>query len=214
MTAKTTKKTTTKKTTTQQKTQNNDNTKEIEAKIAQLETLIKTITESRETVQPTVQYYNTPVERDIMFVSLCFGQLNLCTGRNGDGDIYTFNSFGEEQMIPLTDAKSIIKNNKKFITQGKVYIDDGDLIASERLTKAYDHILNAEGLLNLFNESISQFKKIFKNISTAQKECFKDMLIQKLLNNEDVDRNLVAIVDEELKTNIMETIKNGEGILE
>ena len=40
------------------------------------------------------------------------------------------------------------------------------------------------------------------------------MLIQKLLNNEYVDRNLVAIVDEELKTNIMETIKNGEGILE
>ena len=71
MTAKTTKKTTTKKTTTQQKTQNNDNTKELEAKIAQLEALIKTITESRETVQPTVQYYNAPVERDIMFVSLC-----------------------------------------------------------------------------------------------------------------------------------------------
>ena len=47
MTAKTTKKTTTKKTTTQQKTQNNDNTKELEAKIAQLEALIKTITESR-----------------------------------------------------------------------------------------------------------------------------------------------------------------------
>ena len=44
---------TTKKTTTKPKTTNNDNTKELENKIAQLEALIKNITESRETVQPT-----------------------------------------------------------------------------------------------------------------------------------------------------------------
>ncbi len=207
MTTKTTK-TVTKKVATK------DNTKKLEEKIAQLEALIKNITAEKTNDQPTTQYYSTPAERDIMFVSLCFGQLNLCTGRNGDGDIYTFNSFGEEQMIPLTDAKAIIKNNKKFITEGKVYIDDGDLIASERLTKAYDHILNAEGLLNLFNQNATQFKKTFKNISKAQKECFRDMLAQRIIEKKDVDRNLVAIVDEELNVDLMSAVKNGEGILE
>lgn len=207
MTTKTTK-TTTKKVATK------DNTKELENKIAQLEALIKNITTEKTNVQPVTQYYSAPAERDIMFVSLCFGQLNLCTGRNGDGDIYTFNSFGEEQMIPLTDAKAIIKNNKKFITEGKVYIDDGDLIASERLTKAYDHILNAKGLLNLFDQNATQFKKTFKNISKAQKECFRDMLAQRIIEKKDVDRNLVAIVDEELNIDLMSAVKNGEGILE
>lgn len=154
------------------------------------------------------------MERDVLFISLCMGTLNLSTRKNGDGEIYTFNEFGEEQMIPYQDAKNIIKNNKSFIKGGKVFIDDEDLIQNERLTKDYENILDYKGLKDLFNTDAATFEKIFKSIPDGQKQSFKDILGQKIIKGEKIDRNLIYIVNQELNTNIEESIENGKNLTE
>ena len=58
---------------------------------------------------------NTSIDRDVTFVSLCNSILNLSTEPYGGGTIYTFNEFGEEQSIPYSDARLLIRNNKRFI---------------------------------------------------------------------------------------------------
>lgn len=157
---------------------------------------------------------NLSTDRDVLFISLCLGTLNLSTARNGGGDIYTFNEFGEEQMIPYSDAKNIIKNNKSFIKGGKVFIDDEELIRNERLTKDYENILDYKGLSQLFNEDFQTFEKVFKSIPKGQQESFADILIQKVIKGEKIDRNLIYIVNQELNIDIEEKIQNGKDLME
>ena len=154
------------------------------------------------------------VDRDVLFISLCLGTLNLSTARNGGGEIYTFHEFGEEQMIPYSDAKNIVKNNKSFIKGGKVFIDDEDLIKNERLTKDYENILDYKGLSQLFKEDVPTFEKIFKSIPKGQQESFADILIQKIIKGEKIDRNLIYIVNQELNIDIEEKIQNGKNLME
>ena len=90
-------------------------------------------------------------DRDIVFISLCNHILNLSTEPNGGGEIYTFTEFGEEQSIPYSDAKRIIKSNKSFIQGGKCYIADDELIKSERLVNDYKKILSKDSLLELLS---------------------------------------------------------------
>ena len=154
------------------------------------------------------------MDRDVLFISLCLGTLNLSTARNGGGEIYTFHEFGEEQMIPYSDAKNIIKNNKSFIKGGKVFIDDEDIIQNERLTKDYEKILDYKGLSQLFKEDVQTFEKIFQGIPRGQQESFADILIQKIIKGEKIDRNLIYIVNQELNIDIEEKIQNGKNLME
>ena len=154
------------------------------------------------------------MDRDVLFISLCLGTLNLSTARNGGGEIYTFHEFGEEQMIPYSDAKNIIKNNKSFIKGGKVFIDDEDIIQNERLTKDYEKILDYKGLSQLFKEDVQTFEKIFQGIPRGQQESFADILIQKIIKGEKIDRNLIYIVNQELNIDIEEKIQNGKNLIE
>ena len=154
------------------------------------------------------------MDRDVLFISLCLGTLNLSTARNGGGEIYTFHEFGEEQMIPYSDAKNIIKNNKSFIKGGKVFIDDEDIIQNERLTKDYEKILDYKGLSQLFKEDVQTFEKIFQVIPSGQQESFADILIQKIIKGEKIDRNLIYIVNQELNIDIEEKIQNGKNLME
>ena len=88
-------------------------------------------------------------DRDILFISLCNHILNLSTEPNGGGEIYTFTEFGEEQSIPYSDAKRIIKSNKSFIQGGKCYIADDELIKSEHLVNDYKKPMLA--FLDIYN---------------------------------------------------------------
>lgn len=185
------------------------------AKIEELENKIALMAKELENKSTSENKTNTPdLNRDVLFVSLCIGTLNLSTARNGGGDIYTFHEFGEEQMIPYSDAKNIIKNNKSFIKGGKVFIDDEELIKNERLTKDYENILSYSKLIDLFNQDTNTFETIFKGIPKGQKESFTDILMQKLIKGEKVDRNLIYIVNNELNTNIEEKIEYGKNLTE
>lgn len=195
----------------------NESEKTDDNKIKELEDKMSQILEKMNSVQNQPVYESekkdNSLDRDVLFISLCVGTLNLSTRKNGDGDIYTFTEFGEEQMIPYMDAKNIIKNNKSFIKGGKVFISDEDLIKNERLTKDYEHILDYKGLMNLFNESSQTFEKIFKEMPRGQQESFTDILLQKMLKGEKIDRNLIYIVNQELNIDLEEKIENGKNLM-
>ena len=153
-------------------------------------------------------------DRDIMLISLTVGELNLSTEGYGAGTIYSFKEFGEEQLVPYSDVKSIIRNNKTFIEGGRVFINDDDVIKSQRLTKVYEKILGAEDIMNLFKLNKTKFNNIFITMTDAQKENFHNIIIQKLQENQDIDMNIIKVVDDVLKTNIMKEFKDSQDLLE
>ncbi len=147
-------------------------------------------------------------ERDIPFISLNIGVLNLSTEGNGRGEVYTFKSFGEEKVIPESHAKQIVRKNSRFIKSGLVYIDDKEFIDKARLKTDYTKILSKDEILGLFNKSKSEFEKIFTKISKEQKETIASLIADKLLNSQEVDMNIVKIINNELNINIDEEVAN------
>lgn len=153
-------------------------------------------------------------ERDIVFISLCNHILNLSTEPNGGGTIYTFYEFGEEQAIPYSDARKIIKNNKEFIKGGRCYIADDKIIEAEHLTSDYKKILSKDALLELLSSDKVKFKEIFDKMTNTQKEIFRDVVVEKLSKDKNsVDMNIVQYINDFFDIDILKSIEYGKELL-
>lgn len=182
--------------------------KELEKTIEELNAMVKLLMKQGASASAV------PGDRDVVFISLCNHILNLSTEPYGGGTIYTFTEFGEEQSIPFSDARKIVKNNKKFIKGGKCYIADDELVAVEHLTNDYKTILSKDSLLELLSADRSKFRSIFDSLTPEQKEVFKDIVISKLTANPDsVDMNIVQYINNSLDIDILEDIKYGKELL-
>lgn len=184
--------------------------KELEKTIKDLSNMVSLLTQQRLDTNSV----SSNAERDITFISLCNHILNLSTEPNGGGTIYTFEEFGEEQSIPYSDAKRIIKSNKSFIQGGKCYIADEELIKVEHLTNDYKKIFNKESLLELLSEERTKFPAIFDAMTDIQKGIFRDVVVEKLSKDRNsVDMNIVQYINESLKIDILESINFGKELL-
>lgn len=153
-------------------------------------------------------------ERDVVFISLCNHILNLSTEPNGGGVVYTFTEFGEEQSIPYSDARRIIKNNKNFIKGGKCYIADDKIIDAEHLTNEYKKILSKDDLLDLLSSDKVKFRNIFDTMTDTQKEIFRDVVVDKLSQDKNsVDMNIVQYINESLNIDILKSVEYGKELL-
>ena len=184
--------------------------KDMEKTIEELNNLVQLLIKQGGTAQPVA---NTG-ERDIVFISLCNYTLNLSTEPNGGGTIYTFNEFGEEQSIPYSDARRIIKNNKSFIKGGKCYIADDEIVKTEHLTNDYKKILSNNDLLELLSAERGKFQAIFDSMTQTQKEIFRDVVVEKLTKNKNsVDMNIVQYINDSLNVNLLESIEFNKELL-
>ncbi len=196
---------------TNTKSNNNDSKriKELEKTVSDLNNMIALLMKQSAT--------NSAVsigDRDITFISLCNHILNLSTEPNGGGTIYTFTEFGEEQSIPYSDAKRIIKSNKSFIQGGKCYIADDELIKSEHLVNDYKKILSKDSLLELLSAERTKFPSIFDAMTDTQKELFRDIVVDKLSKNKNsVDMNIVQYINESLNIDILSSINFSKELL-
>lgn len=199
-------------TTTAKKKSNNSDSKrikEMEKTISDLTAMVQMLMKNGASAAPV-----NDADRDVTFISLCNHILNLSTEPYGQGTVYTFNEFGEEQPIPYSDARKIIRNNKNFIKGGKCYIADDDIIKAEHLTNDYKKILSKNELLELLSMNKDKFKSIFDALTDTQKEIFRDILIEKLnVNKNSVDMNIVQYVNESLNIDILESVKFGKELL-
>ena len=189
---------------------NNDSKriKELEKTVSDLNNMIALL--MKQTANSSV----SSGDRDIVFISLCNHILNLSTEPNGGGEIYTFTEFGEEQSIPYSDAKRIIKSNKRFIHGGKCYIADDELIKSEHLVNDYKKILSKDSLLELLSAERTKFPVIFDAMTDTQKELFRDIVVDKLSKNKNsVDMNIVQYINESLNIDILSSINFSKELL-
>lgn len=198
---------------------NTKQTKTVSNEAKRIKELEKTISDLNAMVQLLMQQGisnaggNNP-DRDVIFISLCNHILNLSTEPNGGGTIYTFYEFGEEQAIPYSDARRIIKSNKSFIKGGKCYIADDEIIKNEHLTNDYKKILNKDSMLDLLTSDRRKFQSIFDTMTQTQKEIFRDIVFERLSKDKNsVDMNIVQYINEALQINILDDVKYSKELL-
>lgn len=195
------------------------NTKQT-AEQKKIKAMEKTIEDLNRTVQLLMQNISNSnmainsVDRDVTFISLCNHILNLSTEPHGGGVVYTFSEFGEEQAIPYSDARKIIKNNKSFIQGGKCYIADDDIIKAEHLVNDYKKILSKNELLDLLSLERNKFPAIFDAMTQTQKEVFRDVVVDKLTKDKSsVDMNIVQHINESLNIDLLSSINYSKELL-
>lgn len=180
----------------------------------EMQTMFAQMTSQQQPVQNITQYIGEN-NKDVVVTSLTVGQLNLSTEGYGQGEIYTFEHIGEEQSIPLEDLKKIIKNNKSFVEGGNFFINDDDVVKSQKLTNIYKKLLSYNEMLDLFNKDRSVFEKIFANMTANQKETLKRIIFEKLNENEkSVDMNIVQVINDNLGIDIMDDFRNQKRLSE
>jgi len=180
----------------------------------EMQTMFAKITSQQQPVQNITQYIGEK-NKDVTVTSLTVGQLNLSTEGYGQGEIYTFEHIGEEQSIPLEDLKKIIKNNKSFVEGGNFFINDDEVVKSQKLTNVYKKLLSYDEMLGLFNKDRTAFEKVFSGMTENQKENLKRIIFEKLNENEkSVDMNIVQVINEDMNIDIMDEFRNQKKLSE
>lgn len=142
-------------------------------------------------VSSNVFLTNSPMEKDVPVISMCLGQLNLCTEKSGGGTCYTFNNFNEIMDIPYGDLKDIIKSNPRFVNEGYFYIADEQAVKALRKESAYKRIIEPETIAKIFNYAPNRIIDLYKMAPKGQQELIIQMIRDKRLNAEKVDGNIM-----------------------
>ena len=77
------------------------------------------------------------------------------------------------------------------ISNGFIYIADSDFVQECELEDVYDSLLSDEQLKNLLNKNYSDVCEIYKNASDHQKKIIIDMIVDKKLNDQKIDANIL-----------------------
>lgn len=161
-----------------------------------------------------VQYVNDS-NRDVTLTSLTVGELNLSTEGYGQGEVYTFSHYGEQQTVPYEDLKKLIKNNKRFIEGGNVFINDEEVVKEQKLVNVYKKLLSYEQIEKIFSEDKGTFEKIYQSMTQNQKETLKGIIFDKLNKDEkSVDMNIVQILNDDMNIDIMSDYRNQKKLFE
>lgn len=164
-------------------------------KIAELEKKIAALTEllERQPAQAVASAKRTSIapDEDIAVISLCPTKLNLSTEGYGHGNPYHFYEFGEVQMIPFSDLKQIVRNQKSFLKAGYFYVDSSDALVAMSVNKICENMPDKDMLLNLLDKDSETIIKVFKMMPQGQQEMFAMMMSQKVENGESIDLNVI-----------------------
>ena len=176
------------------------------SEIEELKSQIALLMKNATSTQQVQENLNDP-DRDILVVSLTRGVLNLSTKGHGNGEVYKFKDFGDDQTIPYGDLKDVIRNNKSFTVNGNYYICDETVIEKQRLKKAYEQIVSKEQFESLFTEQRDKFLRIFDKMMPAQQLIFSEILADKLVDGEDIDANIINAVADKTNKDIYGIVK-------
>ena len=141
-------------------------------------------------------------EKEIEVINLCVGQLVLSTTGKSDGRRYDFEEQFENRLIPENDLKEIVRAMPNTIKNGMCFINDSEFVRNNKLSSIYKTILDADGLYNIFNSS-ADFLKKYHSASKIQKTIIENMVIDKSINGEEIDANILKVLSKETGKDFM-----------
>jgi len=190
---------------TKTNTENNDLVKrneELEKELEKMkEMLQKLMTEkenkfNQEIKQEEVEVFpEIPMHKPIKVMSLYTGGLNL-KKYNDDKTPFRFNFFGETQPILYGDLVKIISHQRKFFEEGYCVVLDNDVIKVHCLEKFMEKILDKKTIDKLLEYDDEKIKDLYNGTTKQLKQAIVDLIVDKIVKKEYVDRNKVAIISE------------------
>ncbi len=136
-----------------------------------------------------------PMNKPIKVMSLYTGGLNLKKYDN-DKTPVRFNRFGEVQPILYMDLIKIISHQRKFFEEGYCVILDDEVIKVHYLEKDMEKILDKNTIEKILDYENEKIRDLFVGTTKQIKQTIIDLIIDKIVKKEYVDRNKVALISE------------------
>lgn len=136
-----------------------------------------------------------PMNKPIKVMSLYTGGLNLKKYDN-DKTPVRFNRFGEVQPILYMDLIKIISHQRKFFEEGYCVILDDEVIKVHYLEKDMEKILDKNTIEKILDYENEKIRDLFVGTTKQIRQTIIDLIIDKIIKKEYVDRNKVALISE------------------
>jgi hypothetical protein len=158
--------------------------------------------------------YNPLSPNDMVeVVSLCYDKLNLNTKDHGEGNRYSFDSFGETKNIMLSELAQIKETQKNFARKGYFFINNASAVRQLGLEQDYKSILSLEKINEVISNSPNA-EKLFKSTNQGQQGILVNMIIGMIMEGRTVDMNLVHKVSEISGININQRVADQKESIE
>lgn len=140
----------------------------------------------------------------VKVMSLCPVILNLCTRPYGQGKQFKFKAFGEVKRILYGDLVEILETSPTFAEAGLFFIMDERVIRRHGLDDTYLNILDKSKIEQIFSGNSVDALNLYKQSNSRQQETIRDMLVDRLRDDENFDLNLIAAISKYSKVDLQE----------
>lgn len=190
---------------TKTNTENNDlvkRNKELEKELEKMKEMLQKLmaekkvdTKQNSEIKEEEVFPEIPMNKPIKVMSLYTGGLNLKRYEDDKTPI-RFNMYGETQPILYMDLLKIISHQRKFFEEGYCIVLDKNVIKAHYLEKHMSKILDKKTIDNLLDYDDEKIEDLFNGTTKQIKETIVDLIVDKIVKKEYVDRNKVALISE------------------
>ena len=151
---------------------------EIDKLKAQMELLLNSMkSEQKEKKAP---------KKNIKFINMTTGGFNIYGTR-----FYHLDKQFAFQVFSENEARTIVNNMPHAVANGELYIADHDFVEECELDYVYENLIDDVTLKNLLSKDARDICEVYKNASESQKRIIVDMVVEKQINNEQIDANIL-----------------------
>jgi hypothetical protein len=164
---------------------------------------------------------NTPIissEEYIEVISLCPYSVTVTTEPKGRGYYYTWPRFGGIYTIMYSDLQRLIKNHGNgvytdFFREGYLYINNPAIVRKSGLQEVYKNLLNYEQFEEVLKCESEKCIELFKSATSTHRKFICQLLIDKLVNGEKLDLNIIDQLSRIAKIEIVKEAEDAKSFL-
>lgn len=157
--------------------------KEIEDLKIRMEMLMQAIMD-KESSENKPQKNN---KKTIKFINMTTGGFTIRGTR-----FYHLDKQFDYQVFSENEARIIVNNMPNSIANGQLYIADHEFVEDCELDYVYENLIDDKTLKTLLTRNSEDICEIYKNASEPQKKIIVSMVIDKQINEEKIDANILV----------------------
>ena len=150
---------------------------------AQMEMLLKSLSNKEEKNDSKTKNN----KKTIKFINMTTGGFTIRGTR-----LYHLDKQFDFQVFSESEARVIVNNMPNSIANGQLYIADHNFVEECELDYIYENLIDDKTLKDLLNKSSEDVCEIYKNASDSQKKIIVDMIMEKQINEEKIDANVLV----------------------
>lgn len=150
---------------------------------AQMEMLLKSLSNKEEKNDSKVKNN----KKTIKFINMTTGGFTIRGTR-----LYHLDKQFDFQVFSESEARVIVNNMPNSIANGQLYIADHNFVEECELDYIYESLIDDKTLKYLLNKNSEDVCEIYKNASDSQKKIIVDMVMEKQINEEKIDANVLV----------------------